>query len=242
MKTSPRTSAVAGSARRSGIARDRPEVGRDVLAGRAVAAGGALHEAAALEAEGDGQAVDLELRDVAQVGGRFRGRGQAEPAPDPGVEGAQLVVAERVREAEHRPAVADLGEDLAGRCATDALGRRVVGRELRVGRLERHELAEELVVLGVAELRGVLAVVLHVRPVDDGGQLGMTGRGRLDVERRGGLDQGRVDGRELDGHAPEGTRQPRRAARRAGRCGEGVARRDGAARYDAAMRRTGMPA
>ena len=65
-----------GEAVRDG--RDGPQVGRHVLAGRAVAAGRALDEAAALVAQGDGQAVDLELGDVAQVRRRLRGGGQAE--------------------------------------------------------------------------------------------------------------------------------------------------------------------
>ena len=105
---------------------DRPEVRGDVLAGRAVAAGRALDEAAALVAQRDREAVDLELRDVAQVRRRLRGRRQAEAAPDARVERPQLVVAERVGEREHRPAVADLVERRADRAA-DALGRRVRG-------------------------------------------------------------------------------------------------------------------
>jgi hypothetical protein len=55
--------------------------------------------------------------------------------------------------------VADLVEDLARGRATDALGRGRFGGELRVRRLERHELAEQLVVLGVADLRRVLLVI-----------------------------------------------------------------------------------
>ena len=39
------------------------------------------------------------------------------------IEGAQLIVAEGVRQAEHRPPVADLGEDLPGRRTADLLGR-----------------------------------------------------------------------------------------------------------------------
>ena len=39
-----------------------------------------------------------------------------------------------------------------------------------MGRLERHEPTEELVVLGVGEFRGVLRVVELVRPIDLGGE------------------------------------------------------------------------
>ena len=71
-----------GQARRDD--RDRPQVRGHVLAGRPVAAGRALDEPAALVAQADGEAVDLELGDVAQVGGRFgRGR-QSEALAAPG--------------------------------------------------------------------------------------------------------------------------------------------------------------
>ena len=79
--------------------RDRLQVRGHVLAGRAVAAGRALDEAAALEAEADREAVDLELGAVAQVRGGFGRSRQAETLAHARVEPAQLVVAERVRQA-----------------------------------------------------------------------------------------------------------------------------------------------
>ena len=100
---------------------DRPQVGRHVLAGRAVTARRALDEPAALVAQRDGQSIDLELGDVAQVRCGLRGRRQAQAAPDASVEGAQLVVREGVRQRQHRAAVANLVEG-AGRGAADALG------------------------------------------------------------------------------------------------------------------------
>ena len=66
MYTSPRTSSVSGSAQALRDGRDGAQVGGDVLAGGAVAAGGALDESAALVAQGDGEAIDLELGDVAR--------------------------------------------------------------------------------------------------------------------------------------------------------------------------------
>ena len=69
--------------------------------------------------------------------------------------------------------MADLVEG-AGRRATDPLGRRLRGRQLRVGGLERDEFAEELVVFGVAELRRILGVVELIGPVDLRGEVRMT--------------------------------------------------------------------
>ncbi len=175
---------------------DRAQVGGHVLAGRPVAARRALDEPAPLVAKGDGEAVDLQLGDVAQVRGRLRRRRQAEAAPDARVERPQLVMAERVAERQHRPPVADLVERRADRAA-DALGRRVRGDQLRVGGLERDELAEELVVLGVAELRGVLLVVEPVRPLDDRHELGVAGDCRIGGQRRGGGDERLVDGQAI---------------------------------------------
>ena len=105
---------------------------------------------------------------------------------------------EGVAEREHRAGVADLGERAAtGRA--DALRRRV-GRDQRRERgLEGHELAQQLVVLGVGELGRVLLVVEAVRAVERLGQLGMAGRGRVRLEGRGGLDEGSVDGELVDG-------------------------------------------
>ncbi len=80
MKTSPRASSETGSGRRAGIDGDRPQVRGHVLAGRAVAAGRALHEPAALVAQADREAVDLELGHVAQLG-RGLGRGRQARGP-----------------------------------------------------------------------------------------------------------------------------------------------------------------
>ena len=80
MNTSPRASSVAGSARRSGIARIVRRLGVTSSPVRAVAAGRADREPSALVAQRDGEAVDLELRDVRQARPRAparpRGRGR----------------------------------------------------------------------------------------------------------------------------------------------------------------------
>ena len=98
--------------------------------------------------------------------------------------------------------MADLVERRAGRGAADALGRRIRGDELREGVLERDELAEQLVVLGVADLGRVLDVVEAVRALDLLDQLGVAGGGGFDVQRGRLLDERRVDG-QLGRHRPE---------------------------------------
>ena len=76
-----------------------------------------------------------------------------------------------------------------------------------MGGLERDELAEELVVLGVADLGRVLAVVQLVRSVDLGGERRVPGRRRLDVEGGRLGDEGGIDRGQRDGHRCEGTEQ-----------------------------------
>ncbi len=122
---------------------DRAQVGGHVLAGGPVAARGAQREPAALVAQRDGKAVDLELRDVGQAFGGLRCRRQPQALADAGVEGAQLVMAERVGEAEHRVSVADLRELPAGRRPAHALRRRVRGDKCGKRRLEGDQLAEQ---------------------------------------------------------------------------------------------------
>ena len=101
---------------------DRPEVGGHVLAGRAVAAGRAAHEPATLIAQGDGQAIDLELSHVPEIRSGFRRCIDAEDLPHASIERPQLIVRERIPERQHRPRVAHLGE-LVAEARTHALRR-----------------------------------------------------------------------------------------------------------------------
>ena len=149
---------------------DRAQVGRDVLAGRAIAARGALDKAAAAVADAHREAVDLQLGDVAQLARRVL-LGHAQQPPDACVEGAHLVVREGVVERQHRHRVLDLGE-LAGRRAAHALGRRIGRDQLGMGFLEVDELAIQLVVLGVLSSGRVLLVVQPIGAVDLFAQLG----------------------------------------------------------------------
>ncbi len=146
--------------------RDRPhgaQVGGDVLADHAVAAGGAAGEATALVQERDGEAVDLGL------GHELERLAVEQPAQalDPGPE---LVVGARVREREHRLGVLDLGE-LARRRRADPLRRRVRRDELGVLGLDRLQLAHPAVVLAVGHRRRIEHVVLVVGRGDQLAQL-----------------------------------------------------------------------
>ena len=67
---------------------------------------------------------------------------------------------------------------------------------------------EQLVVLGVGQLRGVLRVIEDVCSLHCRSELLVAGRGRVDVERRRGVDECRIDGRELDGHRSESNALP----------------------------------
>jgi len=100
--------------------------------------------------------------------------------------------------------MADLVERLAGRRAPDALRRRVRGDELRERILERDQPAEQLVVLGVADLGRVLDVVEAVRALHLLGEVGVAGGCRLDVECGHLLDERGID-RQLGRHRPEDT-------------------------------------
>ncbi len=188
---------------------DRPEVGRDVLAGRPVAPRRALDEPATLVAQGDRQAVDLELRHVAQVGSGLRRGRQAQAAPDPGVKRPQLVVAEGVAERQHRPAMADLVEGHADR-APHPLGRGIRRDQVGMGGLEGDQLAEQRVVLGVGELRRVFLVVEPVGPIDDRRQLGVTRGCGVGGQARGRIDERLVDRQPIGGH-PARIRPPPRS-------------------------------
>ncbi len=176
--------------------RDRAEVGGHVLTRGSIAARRALDEAAPLVAQRDGEPVDLELRHVLEVFGRLGRCGQPEAAPHPGIERPELVVAEGVREREHRSPMPDLRERAARR-HPDLLGRRVRGDQGREGGLERDQLPQERVVLGVGDLGRVVEVVALVRAAQRLRELAVATRGRLGVERRRGVHEIAIDRQSL---------------------------------------------
>src|SRR5712691_10334036 len=121
-------------------AANRADVGGHVLADGAVTARGRADQPAVLIREADREAVDLQLRAVVDVA--------ADGAAHAAVEGSDLVLVERVLEAEHRRAMANVRE-LLRRLAAHALRRRVGGDELRVLLFQAPQLQEKGVELGV---------------------------------------------------------------------------------------------
>ena len=130
---------------------DRADVQRHVFAPQAVAARCGAGQLPGLVRQGDGQAVDLRFADHREVVA-FQHPGGA-PAPR-----GELLLVERVAEAEHRAGVRHLVELGGGRRA-DALRRRAVVREFRVCLFQRLQFPEERVVLSVGDERGVEDVI-----------------------------------------------------------------------------------
>ena len=121
---------------------DGLDVGRDVLAGDAVAAGERADQPALLVEQVDRQPVDLELAEQRRVLDAV--------ARQPGVPGLELLVGERVVEALHPLQVVDGGE-LGRDRAADLLGRRVRRAQLGELLLELLEPAQPPVVVGVGQ-------------------------------------------------------------------------------------------
>jgi len=139
---------------RDGNPADGPHVGRDVLAGFAVAARAREHELPTVVDDLDTGSVELRLH--AEYG---RGPGR-QPVVHTAHELLQLLFAVGVVEREHPHGMPDFGSSRAW-LAGDTLGGRLRGHELRVSGLERAQLAQQRVELGVGDAR----IVEHVVPV-----------------------------------------------------------------------------
>ena len=189
----------------------RAQVGGDVLAGVAVAAGGADGEPAALVAQRDRQAVDLRLRHHLQRCARIAPK-FPEKTPHALDELDQIRLGEGVGERQHRPRVLHLGEAGGGRSADLARGR-VVADERGKARLDRRIAQAQRVVLGIADDRRVLLMV------------GAVVRGDLGGERR------QLLGRLLRRQILDGEQAQRRA-----HAGEPASRLSAAARASAVTR------
>ena len=137
------------------------EVGRDVVAGGAVAAGEAEGKAPLFIAQCDPHPVDLEFHAIGDRSDLEDGRlllFTAEDAAHPHVELPDLGLRVSVPEAEHRVEVRHAPESRQ-RCATHAVGRRVRVVECRERALEAGQLRHEAIVVAVPDLRRGLQVV-----------------------------------------------------------------------------------
>ena len=142
---------------------ERADVGGDVVAGLAVAAGEAAHEAAGFVAETHGEAVDFGFDDVFDF---FVGENFA----NAGVEVADFVGGVGVVDGEHGEFVGGAAEGVEGRAA-DALGGRGGVEEIGVGGFEVEEFAVEAVVFLVGDFWGGVEVVEAVVAVEVGAEL-----------------------------------------------------------------------
>ena len=144
---------------------DRADVGGDVLAGAAVAAGGGPDQPAVLVEQVDREPVDLELAEHRRRPSTPSRASRALPA-------RELLVGEGVVEAHHRLEVVHGGE-LGGDRAADLLRRRVGGAQLGELLLELLQPAHPVVEVGVGQRR----VVEHV--VAPAGVLDLLGQGAV---------------------------------------------------------------
>jgi hypothetical protein len=141
--------------------RNRAQVVGDILADLAVAARGPAHEHPVAVQQRDRQPVDLRLGHELEA--RVLDPLAREVVAHPLDPGAQLLLAARVGQREHRLLVRDLGQVGDGLAARSLRGR--VGREqLGVLGLDRAQLVEQRVVLVVGDL-GVVEDVVAVAVV-----------------------------------------------------------------------------
>ena len=108
-------------------------------------------------------------------------------APDSLVEAAQFLLGEDVSEREHRPVVHDFTEGARG-LGANALRWRVGRNQVRKSGLHRHQLAHELVVFRVGDLRRVVLVVQLAGAPERGHQFGVPEPGRGGAKAPGRLD------------------------------------------------------
>ena len=149
---------------------DRPDVGRDVLARRPVAPRGRADELPFLVDERHREPVDLQLADDVRDAA-------VQPLDHPLEPGVHVLRRIAVLEREERHLVPDLRQ-LGDRRPPDALGRRVGRHQLRVLLLQRDQLADHRVVLGVGELGPVVDVVELPGAPDLGDEIGVALAGR----------------------------------------------------------------
>ena len=173
-----RLDAGEGTAERGGDRPDGPQILRDVLADPPVPARGAAGQAAARVEQRHPEPVDLRLADV--------GKRRLRQGPgDARLELAQVVGAERIVEREHGGPVLN-GCEGEGALPAHGLGGAVGRDEGGMGVLERPQLAEQRVVLGVRGLGTIDDVVevvvapdLLAQLIDSCGGVGLGRHGRV---------------------------------------------------------------
>ncbi len=136
---------------------DRADVRGNVLAHRPVAARRRQDQLSALVADGAGQPVDLRL-------GRHRHEGiggKVQEAPHTGREIRDLILGEGIFQAEHRPRMRDLCER-GSRSGAEPLRRGVRPNQLRKAFLQFAVLADQRIIVRVADLRRVPVVIQFV--------------------------------------------------------------------------------
>ncbi|CAM5345005.1 hypothetical protein RLIN73S_04400 [Rhodanobacter lindaniclasticus] len=170
-----------GPALAAQLQRDRAhgaQVRGDVLAGLAIAAGGALHEHAVFVAQADRQAVQLGFHRkhrIAPIQGLLDAPLELDHFPEAFTIGLAVLL-ECIAQRQHRDRVAHLGET-ALRARAD-LARRRIGRGQRgVVGFDRLQLAHQPVVLGVGDIRIVEHVIAVVGLLDQCPQRGGAGQG-----------------------------------------------------------------
>jgi len=133
---------------------ERPQIGGDVLAGRAVAARRPADQHAVLVTQARRQPVDLGLGGQRHLGVRR----EVEKAPHPRHELENCGIVEGIVDAEHRPRMDHLAELRRHTCA-DRERRRVRPHQLGIRRLQLGIAPHERVIVGVGDRRSVVAVI-----------------------------------------------------------------------------------
>ena len=148
-------------------------IGADVLTRAAIAPGGAAHQMAVLIKQADRQTIQFgfaAVLDYSAIAEQVTRR-QIQSFAHAAVEIEQILLLEGIAQTQHRHFVAHLTERRQCR-ATDPLGWRLGCHQLRVLRLERLELIEQTVVLGVGNAGFVEHVVAVVVGVNFAAQFG----------------------------------------------------------------------
>ena len=149
---------------------DGADVGGDILALDAVAAGCRLCQHPVLKRKVDRQPVDLRLPDHGQRGVG----GQAEEPAGAGDKLIELQQTESIVERQHRHPMAQLGK-AAGRGCAHAQGRRIGIHQIREAGFDLPVPLTQGIVAGIGNFGGVMAVIGEIMPRDLLGQLGHFG-------------------------------------------------------------------